>query len=91
MNVSRTPALEKLVNERVTSGRHGSASEVVREALRVLEERDRLRAARLKGLRNLVDEGLAELGRGEGRVFDDAMLRRIRRRGRALLAKRKRA
>ena len=42
MNVSLTKELEQLVNEKVKSGRYLSASEVVREALRLLEERDRL-------------------------------------------------
>ena len=40
MNVSLTPELEEFVNARVESGRCHSASEVVREALRLLEERD---------------------------------------------------
>jgi antitoxin ParD1/3/4 len=40
MNVSLTPELEQLVQEKVKSGRYLSASEVVREALRLLEERD---------------------------------------------------
>ena len=40
MNVSLTPELEKIVAERVSSGRYASASEVIRQALRLLEERD---------------------------------------------------
>jgi len=43
MNVSLTPELEEFVNARVESGRCHSASEVVREALRLLEERDQER------------------------------------------------
>jgi antitoxin ParD1/3/4 len=38
MNVSLTPELEKFVGTKVESGRYNSASEVVREALRLLEE-----------------------------------------------------
>ncbi|GAA6622637.1 type II toxin-antitoxin system ParD family antitoxin [Scytonema sp. NUACC26] len=41
MNVSLTPELEQFVREKVKIGRYPSASEVVREALRLLEERDR--------------------------------------------------
>lgn len=48
MNVSLTPRLEAMIREKVASGRYTSSSEVVREALRLLEEHDqhdRLRAA----------------------------------------------
>ncbi len=47
MNVSLTPELEKFVSSKVEAGRYNSASEVVREALRLLEEHDQIRAARL--------------------------------------------
>ncbi len=47
MNVSLTPELERFVSAKVEAGRYGSASEVVREALRLLEEHDQNRAARL--------------------------------------------
>ncbi len=47
MNVSLTPELEKFVTDKVEAGRYNSASEVVREALRLLEEHDRNRALRL--------------------------------------------
>ena len=58
MNVNLTPQLEALVRQKVESGLYGSASEVVREALRLLEEQDRLRAARLEQLRQEVRAGL---------------------------------
>ena len=48
MNVSLTPELEKFVTAKVNAGRYNSASEVVREALRLLEENDRVRAHQLK-------------------------------------------
>ena len=51
MNVNLTPQLEEMVRQKVESGLYGSASEVVREALRLMEEQDRLRAARLEQLR----------------------------------------
>jgi antitoxin ParD1/3/4 len=47
MNVSLTPELEKFVSAKVEAGRYNSASEVVREALRLLEEHDQQRAIRL--------------------------------------------
>jgi antitoxin ParD1/3/4 len=43
MNVSITPQLAAFVHERVAMGRYRSASEVVRAALRLLEEAERER------------------------------------------------
>ena len=40
MNVSLTPELEEMVNEKVRSGLYQTASEVVRDALRLLKQRD---------------------------------------------------
>jgi antitoxin ParD1/3/4 len=58
MNVSLTPQLEDLVHQKVASGLYGSASEVMREALRLLEERDRVQALRLEELRSEIRKGL---------------------------------
>ncbi len=58
MNVSLTPELEKFVSAKVESGRYNSASEVVREALRLMEAEDLLRAARLEQLRHDIQDGL---------------------------------
>ncbi len=66
MNVHLTPELEQLVKEKVNSGRYNSASEVVREALRLMEQKDEVRAVQLQQLRSRIDKGLAEAGRGEG-------------------------
>ncbi len=65
MNVSLTPELERLVQEKVESGLYSSASEVVREALRLLRERDELRQARLEELRREIAVGLDACNRGE--------------------------
>ena len=66
MNVSLTPELERFVHEKVHSGRYTSASEVVREALRLLEEHEKVRAAQLAEFREETDRRLASLERGEG-------------------------
>ena len=66
MNVSLTPELERFVQEKVRSGRYTSASEVVREALRLLEEHERVRTAQLLEFREEIDRPLATLDRGEG-------------------------
>lgn len=57
MNVSLTKELEQLVNDKVKSGRYLSASEVVREALRLLEERDRVQKLRVQELRRDIEKG----------------------------------
>ncbi|MDP2835227.1 MAG: type II toxin-antitoxin system ParD family antitoxin [Pseudomonadota bacterium] len=59
MNINLTPQLESMVREKVSSGRYTSASEVVREALRLMEEQDHLRAAKLEQLRQAIREGVA--------------------------------
>jgi antitoxin ParD1/3/4 len=65
MNVSLTPELERLVQEKVSSGLYNSASEVVREALRLLHERDELRKMRLEALRREIAKGVEAADRGE--------------------------
>lgn len=52
---------ETVIRNEVATGRYGSASEVVRAALRVLEEREE----RLAALRAHLAEGLAQAERGE--------------------------
>jgi antitoxin ParD1/3/4 len=89
MNVSLTPELERLVNEKVESGLYQTASEVVREALRLLRERDQAR----EQLRADVQAGLDQVARGQGQVYDKAsgrqLAERIKSRGRAARAKKR--
>jgi antitoxin ParD1/3/4 len=65
MNVSLTPQLEIYVKQKVASGMYNSVSEVMREALRLLEERDALKSIKLEALRRDVQDGLDELDRGQ--------------------------
>ncbi len=58
MNISLTPHLEDLVKGKVESGFYNSASEVMREALRLLVERDQLRDLRLEELRREIRKGI---------------------------------
>jgi antitoxin ParD1/3/4 len=87
MNVSLTPELERLVNEKVESGLYQTASEVVRETLRLLKQRDQAR----EQLRADVQAAFDQLARGEGRAYDKASCRqlaeRIKSRGREARAK----
>jgi len=76
MNVSLTPELEKLIQKKVDSGRYTSASEVVREALRLLEKKDQHAAERDKALKAFqaeMDRRIAELDRGEGIDGEEAL------------------
>ncbi len=65
MNVSLTPELEQFISTKVESGRYNSASEVVREALRLLEEHDAARATQLAEFNVEIGRRLAALDRGE--------------------------
>lgn len=58
LNVSLTPQLEDFIRQKVNSGKYHSASEVVREGLRLLEERDVIRTAKLEALRKEIQAGL---------------------------------
>jgi antitoxin ParD1/3/4 len=88
MNVHLTDELERLVQSKVQSGRYNSASEVVRETLRLLEERDELLAIRKDELRKRIAEGLDAVKAGRvqdgDEVFDriDAELDQLERSGR---------
>ena len=89
MNVSLTPELEKLINEKVDSGLYQTASEVVREALRLLKERDQERVQ----LQADVRAGFDQLARGQSKVYDKAsgrrLIERIKSDGRAARAKKR--
>jgi antitoxin ParD1/3/4 len=73
MNVSLTPELESLVQSKVQSGRYQSASEVIREGLRLLQDQDHLREAQLAEVRRKIQTGLDQLDRGEGIPGDEAL------------------
>jgi antitoxin ParD1/3/4 len=87
MNVSLTPELEQLVNGKVKTGLYQTASEVVREGLRLLKERD----DRLARLRADIRAGFDAIERGEYEDYDERTTRKlaadIKARGRRRLAK----
>lgn len=58
MNISLTSELEQMVQEKVASGMYSSASEVIREGLRLLKERDMLQAMKLQELRTAIRKGI---------------------------------
>jgi antitoxin ParD1/3/4 len=81
MNISLTPHLEAMIREKVESGSYNSASEVVREALRLLEQEDQLRTLKMQKLRQDIQEGLDS---GSTTKFDPQEVKRAaRQKGRA--------
>jgi antitoxin ParD1/3/4 len=75
-----TPELERFVQERVASGRYQTASEVVREGLRLLELQERDRDAAHEALKAKFKRGAAQAGRGEvvdGEEFVEKLIRRL--------------
>lgn len=72
MNVSLTPELENLVQEKVKSGNYNSASEVIREALRLLKEQDQLREIRREEVRREVMKGVEQIKNGEFTTYNSA-------------------
>ena len=79
-SLSLGPHWEAYIKAQVESGRYASASEVMREALRLQEARE----AKLESLRVYLDEGIAQADRGEfveDFSMDDVMARAIERAG----------
>lgn len=70
-NVVLTPHQSDLVEELVSTGRYQNASEVLREGLRLVEQRERSDAAKLAALRAAVDVGRADLAAGRYVEIDD--------------------
>lgn len=83
MNVNLTPSLEEMVRQKVDSGLYTSASEVVREALRLMGEQDQFKAARLDQLRQDILSGLAS---GPSNTWDPEQVKRDGRTRRAAKA-----
>jgi len=84
INVSLTPQLEELVREKVKSGRYNSASEVVREALRLMATYERVRERALAKVQADVEAGWQQVEEGKVKDFDPEA---IKRRGRERLAR----
>jgi antitoxin ParD1/3/4 len=64
-SVALTPHFEKLTKSLVASGEYNNVSEVVREGLRMVEERRKLQKAKLKRLKDAIQIGQDALDRGE--------------------------
>lgn len=64
-NISFTPKQARFVEERVESGRYQSASEVVREGLRLLDQHEQEQQARVEALRGMIRQGADEIDQGK--------------------------
>jgi antitoxin ParD1/3/4 len=87
LNVSLTPELDQFVQQRVATGRYQTASEVIREGLRLLEHQERDREAAFLALKKKLDRGAAQAERGEF-VDPDEVLKKIESRKRQRAAER---
>ena len=84
MNINLPPQIEDMVRQKVASGFYSSASEVVREGLRLIEERDSVHRAKLEALRMEIYKGLHS---GPAAPLD---IENIKKKGRLKLAAMKR-
>ncbi len=91
MNVNLTPELEQLVSQKVSSGLYNSASEVVREALRMMQQRDELRRIQQDELRKEVQKGIDALRAGKFTEYETAedLVNDIEKIGKKRLAKKR--
>lgn len=76
MNVHLTPELEQMIQSKVKTGRYNSASEVMREALRLMDERDQMKAMQKEEIRKKIAAGLKSLDEGRG-VDGEAVFARL--------------
>ncbi len=75
MNVNLGSRFDQFVTKLVTSGLYQSQSEVLREGLRLLKEREDLKESRLAGLREAIARGTEQADRGEFRDGPQAFSR----------------
>jgi antitoxin ParD1/3/4 len=87
MNVSLTPELDHWVHEKVKSGFYNSASEVVRESLRFLRERDAQKEALLNEMRSELRLGDEQIASGLSEEFTNETIEKIKLSGRKKLGK----
>ena len=70
MTIALPTELEELVNAKIQSGQYHSAGEVIRESLRLLEEKDMLRQIKLEQLRKDIAAAVEEEERGDVALLD---------------------
>lgn len=70
MEVVLTPKLKEFVEAKVRDGSYANASEVMREALRLLQEQESTRKSKLERLRREIDKGEADFAAGRGTIIN---------------------
>lgn len=65
MNITLGKEFERRINEKVAEGLYTSASEVIRDGLRLLFEKDNVKSEQLDILREEVAKGFKQLAAGE--------------------------
>lgn len=86
LNVSLPTEMENRVREHVASGMYGSASEVIREALRLFEAYQATRVSSLASLQADIAQGMADIKAGR---VEDLDIESIKQQGRSVMANRK--
>lgn len=77
MNVNLGDTLDQFIADLLESGLYQSQSEVVREGLRLLKEREDLRKVRLAQLRGEIDKGVQQLDGGDYQAHDEQSLKQV--------------
>ena len=80
MNISLTPELENFIQSKVNSQMYQTASEVIREALRLMAREDQDRQAKFEALRRDIQLGIDQHDRGEYIEGKDLTVEHIRQR-----------
>jgi len=68
-NINLTEYFDHFVERQICSGRYSNASEIVCEALRLMEEKEQEREAKLNALRQAAEQGFDEIDQGQGIVL----------------------
>jgi antitoxin ParD1/3/4 len=79
MNVSLTPELEQLIEQKLKTGMYSSASEVIRAGLRLLQEHDDIRLVQLEQLKRDLRAGLQQ-GKSGAVVDGEEVFKELRER-----------
>ena len=78
MDISLTSDLAEFVNRKVASGVYSSASDVVRDGLQLLRERDEQSEQRLEQLRRDIALGAEQADQGRLRTFNEAVIEGVK-------------